>query len=76
MPTITLNLPEAIDKELTELNVKKESFLLEALKEKIKVEKMSNLQKLLREGYQERRSENDLLTKEFIHADLENWNEY
>ena len=76
MPTITLNLPQAIDKKLTELNVKKESFLLEALKEKIKVEKMSNLQKLLREGYQERRSESDLLTKEFIHADLENWNEY
>ena len=34
MSTIILNLPEDIDKELSELSVKREEFLLETLKEK------------------------------------------
>jgi hypothetical protein len=50
--------------------------LLEAVREKLKAEKMSNLENLLREGYQERRSETNLLSKNFFHSDLENWNEY
>ena len=76
MSTIILNLPEDIDKELSELSVKREEFLLEALKEKIKSEKGSNLEGLLIEGYKERRMENKLLSKDFFQTDLENWNEY
>jgi predicted CopG family antitoxin len=76
MSIITLNLPDDIDKELSKLKVGKESFLLEAVREKLKAEKMSNLENLLREGYQERRSETNLLSKNFFHSDLENWNEY
>jgi hypothetical protein len=76
MSIITLNLPDDIDKELSKLKVGKESFLLEAVREKLKAEKMSNIENLLREGYQERRSETNLLSKNFFHSDLENWNEY
>jgi hypothetical protein len=76
MAVITLNIPEEIDKELIKLRVKREDFLLEALKEKIKFEKDSNLNDLLAEGYRERRTENELLSKDFFHSDLENWNEY
>lgn len=76
MSTITLNLPEDIDRQLSTLKVRKEEFLLEALKEKIKAETTSNLEALLIEGYQERRSENEILGKEFVHIDMENWNEY
>lgn len=76
MSIITLNLPDDIDKELSKLKVGKESFLLEAVREKLKAEKMSNLENLLREGYQERRCETNLLSENFFHSDLENWNEY
>ncbi len=76
MSTITLHLPEDIDRQLATLNVKKEEFLLVALKEKINAETTSNLESLLIEGYQERVSENEILTKQFFHIDMENWNEY
>lgn len=76
MSTITLNLPPGIDKELSDLAVKKEEFLLEALKEKIKSEKKLNLKVLMEEGYKARRKENELLNKDFFYTDLENWNEY
>ncbi len=76
MSTITLHLPEEIDRQLSTLNVKKEEFLLEALKEKINAETNSHLEPLLIEGYQERVSENQILSKEFFHIDMENWNEY
>ena len=69
MSTITLNLPPDIDKELSELSVKKEEFLLEALKEKIRSEKRLNLESLLIEGYKERRKENELLNKDFFYTD-------
>ena len=76
MSTITLNLPEDIDRQLSTLKVEKEKFLLEALREKIKAESTSNLEDLLIEGYKKRRSENEILSREFIHIDMENWNEY
>lgn len=76
MSTIILNIPPDIDKELTKLDVKKEEFLLEALKEKITAEKHLNFESLLIEGYKDRRPENEILNKDFYHTDLENWNEY
>lgn len=76
MSTITLNIPEDLDKELSSLSVKREEFLLEALKEKIRSEKFAILEDLLIEGYKDRRTENKLLAKEFFHSDLENWDEY
>lgn len=76
MSLITLNIPDDIDKELAAMSVKREEFLLEALKEKIKSERDSNLEKLLAEGYKERKTENMVLSEVFFHTDLENWNEY
>lgn len=76
MSLITLNIPDEIDKELAEMSVKREEFLLEALKEKIKSKRDSNLEELLAEGYKERKTENMVLSKDFFHTDLENWNEY
>ncbi len=76
MSTITLNLPEDIDRTLSTLTVKREEFLLEALKDKIKAETVSNLETLLIEGYKERCAENSVLVEEFTHVDMENWHEY
>lgn len=76
MSLITLNIPDEIDKELAAMSVKREEFLLEALKEKIKSKRDSNLEDLLAEGYRERRAENELVGKDFFHTDIENWNEY
>ncbi len=76
MSLITLNIPDDIDKELAEMSVKREEFLLEALKEKINSQRHSNLEELLAEGYKERKTENTVLSKDFFHTDLENWNEY
>ncbi|MDQ2720349.1 MAG: hypothetical protein M3Z26_11405 [Bacteroidota bacterium] len=76
MSTITLKLPADIDKELSELTIRKEEYLLEALREKMRSEKIANLDNLLIEGYKERKKENELLGKDFFHTDLEHWNEY
>lgn len=66
MSLITLNIPDDIDKELAAMSVKREEFLLEALKEKIKSERDSNLEKLLAEGYKERKTENMVLSEVFF----------
>jgi len=76
MSLITLNIPDEIDKELIQMSVKKEEFLLEALREKIESKRDSDLKELLAEGYKARRTENEILGKDFFHTDLENWNEY
>ena len=76
MSIITLNLPDDIEKELSFLKIKKEDFILNALKEKINSQKGSSLEILLTEGYKLNHSENEVISKEFLQSDLENWNEY
>ncbi len=38
MSSLTINIPDELDKELNNLKVKKEEFLLNALKEKINLQ--------------------------------------
>ncbi len=76
MSVITLNLPDDIETEMNSLNIKKEEFIITALKEKINSYKISSIETLLTEGYKFSHEENDMLSKEFIHSDLESWNEY
>ncbi len=68
--SLTVNIPDDLDKELNNLKVKKEEFLLNALKEKI------NLQSALAEGYKNNYKENKKLENEFLQADLESWYDY
>lgn len=76
MSTLTVNIPDDLDKELNNLKVKKEEFLLNALKEKINLQKSNNLQAALAEGYKDNHKENEQLINEFSQADLENWYDY
>ncbi len=76
MSTLTVNIPDDLDKELNKLKVKKEEFLLNALKEKIDLQKSNNLQTALAEGYKNNHKENQQLINEFSQADLENWYDY
>jgi hypothetical protein len=76
MSTLTVNIPEYLDKELNNLKVAKEEFLLNALKEKINLQKANNLEAALAEGYKNNHLENEQLGKEFLQADLENWYDY
>ena len=76
MPSITVNIPDDLDHELNNLKVKKEEFLLNALKEKINLQKSNNLQAVLTEGYKNNHKENEQLLNEFLQADLENWYDY
>ena len=76
MSILTVNIPDDLDKELNNLKVKKEEFLLNALKEKINLQKSNNLEAALAEGYKNNHKENEQLLNEFSQADLENWYDY
>jgi hypothetical protein len=74
--SLTVNIPDDLDKELNNLKVKKEEFLLNTLKEKINLYKSDNLQSALAEGYKNNYKENKKLENEFLQADLESWYDY
>jgi hypothetical protein len=76
MSSIIINIPDERDEELNSLKVKKEEFVLNALKEKINLQKSNNLQAVLTEGYKNNHKENEQLLNEFSHVDLENWYDY
>ena len=76
MSSLTLNIPDELDKELNNLKVRKEEFLLSALKEKLTIHKSHNLQAALTEGYKNNHEENKKLNNEFLQVDLENWYDY
>ena len=71
METIQIKIPENILKYLQLLTNERESFVLEAIKEKIEREKKNKLEALLIEGYSATQAEAEEITKDFEDADLE-----
>jgi metal-responsive CopG/Arc/MetJ family transcriptional regulator len=80
MNTVRLNitLPENLAHQLDRLvgPRKKSRFITETLRQRIDKIQNEQMQKLLEEGYKERRAESLAITKEFEPIDLEGWNEY
>ncbi len=76
MPVFTLNIPDDIENALSSMNVKREEFIITALKEKINFTRKNDLLSSLTEGYKNNHEENNQLIKDFLQTDLENWNEY
>ena len=80
MNTVRLNitLPENLAHQLDKLvgPRKKSRFITETLRQHIEKIQNEQIQKLLEEGYKDRKAENLAITKEFEPIDLEGWDEY
>jgi len=80
MNTVRLNitLPESLAHQLDKLvgPRRKSRFITETLKQRIEEIENEKIQKLLEEGYKDRKAESLDITKEFEPIDLEGWNEY
>ena len=73
MKTIQLEFPSDIAIELESLSNDMNSFILDAVAEKLEEVRNKNLEALLEEGYKATRAEDLHLTKEFEPADFEHW---
>jgi hypothetical protein len=71
MKTLQLNIPEELEKELALVPTDSESFILSAIREKIKTLHATNVNSLLAEGYKSTREEDLAIAKEFEAADFE-----
>ncbi len=72
MQTIEVNVPDDVLNSLGSVSKERETFVLEAVKEKINREKKRNLPLLLAEGYRAVAKEDLKVAKEFETADFEN----
>ncbi|WP_194974289.1 hypothetical protein [Aquiflexum lacus] len=71
MKTIKIELPVEIERQLKLINEDEQTFIVEAIKEKIN--KREFLNKKLEEGYKATFQEDIALTKDFESIDLEEW---
>ena len=80
MSTVRLNItvPEKLAHQLDSLVAprKKSRFIAEALRQRIAKIQDEQMQKLLEEGYKDRKAESRTLAKEFEAVDLEGWDDY
>jgi len=80
MRTVRLNItvPEKLAHQLDTLvrPRKKSCFIAEALRQHIEKIQNEEMQKLLEEGYKDRKAEGRALAKEFESVDLEGWDDY
>lgn len=71
MEIIQIKIPDNILKYLRLLTTEQESFVLEAIKEKIDREKKEGLEALLVEGYTANQAEAKEITRDFEDIDFE-----
>ena len=78
MVRLNITLPDELARQLEKVagSRNKSSFIAEALKQRIKQMKEEELNKILKEGYKERKQESLLIAKDFEPVDLEAWDEY
>jgi len=80
MDTVRLNitLPEKLAHQLDRLvgPRMKSRFITEALRQRIERMHNEQMQKLLEEGYKDRKAESRALVKEFEAVDMEGWDDY
>lgn len=72
MTRLNITLPDEIASELKK-KPNKSRFIAEALKEKLRREKQSEINRLLEEGYKARAEEDAKLASEWESVDLEGW---
>jgi len=75
---LNITVPENLARQLDKLvgPRKKSRFITETLKKRIEEIENEQIQKLLEEGYKQRKAESLALTKEYEPTDLEGWDEY
>ncbi len=73
---LTISIPDEIDQQLSAITDDKNEFIISAIKQKILLRKKSLSVEQLAKEYAGSIEENEQITKDFAHADKENWNEY
>ena len=78
MVRLNITIPENLAHQLNELvgPRKKSGFIAETLKQRIEKIQNKQMQRLMEEGYKDRKAESLAITKEFEPCDLEGWDEY
>lgn len=76
MPTITLSIPDELDKAIGFITADKKEFIINAVKEKLHENELNELKQQLVEGYSSNHDENLSMVKEFESSDLTNWDDY
>ena len=76
MKTIQLNIPDRLERIIGTISVDKESFIIEAIRERLKRLRDNKIDKQLIEGYKASYKESRTITKEFESTDFENIDEY
>ena len=73
---LTISIPDEIDQQLSSITDDKKEFIIAAIRQKIMSRKKSLSSEQLAKEYADSIEENDQITKDFSHADNENWNDY
>ncbi len=73
---LTISIPDDIDKQLSDITEDKQEFIINAVRQKIMLRKKYLSVAELEKEYAESNNENEEITKDFTHADNENWNDY
>ncbi|MBM4066850.1 MAG: hypothetical protein FJ266_14650 [Planctomycetes bacterium] len=73
MKILNITVPDDLSRDLESIP-NKNSFITEALKEKLEKEKMKKLDDILIEGYKETKNEDKKMNKEWEAITLEGWN--
>lgn len=73
---LTISIPDEIDQQLSAITDDKKEFIIAAIRQKIMLRKKSLSSEQLAKEYADSIEENDQITKDFAHADNENWNDY
>jgi hypothetical protein len=73
MPEIRLPLPDELDQALNKVTNDKQSFIIDAVKEKLQKAKDAPRYDKLVEGYKSQHQENRNVLNDYSSTDLENW---
>jgi hypothetical protein len=73
---LTISIPDELDRQLSSVTTDKKKFIISAITQKISFLKKSITPEDLAKEYADSIKENDEITKDFAHADNENWNDY
>lgn len=76
MSSIEINIPEELHDTILQFSNNKQLFIIEAIREKIKMISKRKMEKQLIEGYKNSAKEDEQLLDDFSNIDLENWDEY
>ena len=76
MALIEVSLPEDVQQALENFPGDKQKFIVKAVQQKLKEARLESLKDELIEGYKNSKAENETISRDFKHVDLEHWDEY